>query len=545
MAQLTFSRGSGPVFRVLLHSSSTKLGRGAHCDVVLDDPEISREHAAIYRIEGKFHLKKLGQATLQINGKEVESHTLKPGDELRLGPWLAKFSETHSAADAEEDTVVTDGSHSQTQAVAKGPGGLWVQDWCLMLSEPARPPRRLKFNSQALTVGAHEKNDIVVQDPYASSRHLKILLGDGRVQVFDLASTNGVFVNGVKVREAELEAGQSLKFGQCEIAISTEEKFEKTQPKEIDRFYGMVGASLEMRSLYALLEKVAPPEAGILILGESGTGKELVAGAIHKLSPRARGPLVAINCGAISPELIESELFGHEKGAFTGALRQHDGAFGQARGGTLFLDEVGELPLELQPKLLRVLENRSYRRVGGSEELQADVRVVAATHRDLAKAVKEKRFREDLFFRLFIMPIHLPPLRERKEDLPLLCAKFLGEFSSGALPKKLSPEAFALLREHDFPGNVRELRNVLLRAVILSPGEIIEVKDLAFPQKLAQAVPGGVSLETMEEMEKRLVLKALTVHSWNKARAAEALGVAKSTLFAKIKLYDLREPTES
>lgn len=543
MAHLLFRRGAESLFRIVLQSSATKIGRSSKCDIVLADPELSREHAALYTIEGHYLLKKLGQSSVTLNGKEIESQSLKEGDEIGLGPWTARFFEKSDALGlVEEATEVTGAGVSVTQAVAKGPKGLWVKELRLQVIEPSKPPRAVPFRSESLNVGASDKNDLVLQDSFVSSRHIKLTCRDGQVRVFDLGSTNGTFVNGVKVKEAELEEGQVLKLGQSELRLVGEEKLEASSAKSLNRFCGMVGSSLEMQELYGLLERVAPTEAGVLILGESGTGKELVARAIHGLSPRARGPLVAINCGAISPELIESELFGHEKGAFTGALRQHDGAFGQAKGGTLFLDEIGELPLELQPKLLRVLENRRYRRVGGEEELSADVRIVAATHRDLAAAVREGRFREDLFFRLFVMPVYLPPLRDRREDLPLLCEQFLREFAPGS-PKHLSPEALNKLQDHEYPGNIRELRNVLLRAAILAKGDTLKPEDILFPQDYA-AGGRGAALQTLEEMERRLVLKALTAAAWNKAKAAETLGVAKSTLFAKIKLYDLEEPTE-
>lgn len=212
-------------------------------------------------------------------------------------------------------------------------------------------------------------------------------------------------------------------------------------------------------------------------------------------------------------------------------------------GGTLFLDEIGELPLELQPKLLRVLENKSYRRVGGTEELPANVRIVTATHRELSQMVKERKFREDLFFRLFVLPMVISPLRTRMEDLELLVEVFLREFSPPGTPKKIHPEALKKLRAHPFPGNVRELRNVLLRGVVLSKGEEIGAEDLLFPENFSKEndldIPLG--LVKLEEMERKMVQRALTVHSWNKSQAAESLGIAKSTLFAKIKLYGLEE----
>jgi DNA-binding NtrC family response regulator len=392
-----------------------------------------------------------------------------------------------------------------------------------------------------LSVGANETNDLVLQDPFISSRHLKLILKDGKVWIFDLLSTNGVFLNGVRVREAEWEVGAVVKAGQCQLTLletGQEVVLAPEVPKELG---GFTGNSPAMKQLYRLLERIGPTEATVLLLGESGTGKEVAARAVHQVSQRAQGPFVALNCGAISPELMESELFGHEKGAFTGAARRHEGAFGQARGGTLFLDEIGELPLDLQPKLLRVLENKSYRMVGGSEEISAEVRVVAATHRDLADLVKNKRFREDLFFRLFVFPVYVSPLREHLEDLSQLCLVFLQEFSPPGQMKNLSEEALKKLRQHDFPGNVRELRNVLLRAVILAEDGTIRPEHIVFPEKFSDTQrPFSFSgIEKLEDMERKLFLKALKTHGWNKAKAAESLGVAKSTLFAKIKLYEL------
>jgi DNA-binding NtrC family response regulator/pSer/pThr/pTyr-binding forkhead associated (FHA) protein len=545
MAQLVFTRGYDSVFRVRLQSNSTKIGRSDLCDVVLDDQEISREHAVVFSVEGQFLLRKLGKSPLLINGKEIQSQSLKDGDRIQLGRWEALFSIHHPKNRNEEKTQITESGEGNTQAVALRSQGLIVQELVLHIQESAKPPRYFPLQSEIVTLGASEKNDIVIDDPYISSRHLKIVQREGRVQLFDLGSTNGTWVNGVKVREAELEVGCSIKMGQCEATLISEEKIQSLVAVKTDQFCGLLGSSVVMQDLYGLLQRVGPTEAPVLILGESGTGKEIVARALHSLSSRVKKPFVAINCGAISPELMESELFGHEKGAFTGAERRHDGAFGQARGGTLFLDEIGELPLGLQPKLLRVLENKTYRRIGGAEELRSEVRIIAATHRDLAAAVQENRFREDLFFRLFVLPIHLPPLRERKEDIPLLVRSFLEEFSTSSTAKVLSPAAMARLMEHPYSGNVRELRNVLLRSMILSPGNKIDAQDLSFPQDFNKYSPRSQSLssplERLEDMEKRLILKALTTHNWNKARAAEALGIAKSTLFSKIKLYQLQD----
>ena len=549
MPHLLFSRGNNFFFRIILKSTSTKIGRSPESDVVLSDPEISREHAAVFLIEGQYFIKKLGQASVRVNGNEVQSQVLRGGEKISLGPWVAEFELSDVAPAPEEETVVTQPGVVQSQTVAISSRGIVSQNLYLHIQQPGKKLEIYPIRSEVITLGAADKNDIMLDDPYISSRHLKIIYQQGKLQVLDVGSTNGTYVNGVKVREAELEEGATIKVGNCQISLAHEDKIEAPAgPVKTEKFFGLVGKSKPMQELYGLLQRIGPTEATALILGESGTGKELVANAIHRLSSRTKGPFIAINCGAISPELIESELFGHEKGSFTGAQQQHEGAVGQAKGGTLFLDEIGELPLELQPKLLRVLENRSYRRVGGKEEIRADIRVIAATHRDLAKAVQEKKFREDLFFRLFVLPIVLKPLRERKEDIPILCAEFLKEFSINAQAKDLSPEALKKLVDHSFYGNVRELKNVLMRAFILSSGDKIQPQDLMFSDGLsAPETPKPVeeaSLEKLEDMERRLVLRTLVAHRWNKSKAAEALGVAKSTLFAKIKLYNLVEAEE-
>jgi DNA-binding NtrC family response regulator len=548
MSHLVFSKDAMPLFQVRLTGSSTKIGRSGQCDVVLSDPGISREHACIHRVEGQFFFKTLGSHKVQINQKEVEQALLKTGDEIRIGPWRISFKEKsaiYPQQTPEVPTQVTGAGAGQTQVVAQNSRGLWVQSTCLLVQQPNKPGQRIALQSGALAIGAASDNDLVLEDPYISSHHLKLAVGEEGVWVYDLGSTNGTYLGEARVREAQWDPELPLKVGACLLQLVEEGKREDLQPLATDYFCGMVGRSAGMQKLYGALQRIGPSETTVLILGESGSGKELVARALHQLSPRRTGPFVAINCGAIPRDLIESELFGHEKGAFTGAMRRHEGAFAQARGGTLFLDEIGELPLDLQPKLLRVLESRTFRRVGGSEELDADIRVVTATHRDLAERVKSKQFREDLFFRLFVFPLAVPALRERLEDIPLLAKSFLKEFSPGPLVPRLSDAALEKLMGHAFPGNVRELRNILLRGILFADGREIPAKALAFPQEFS--TPGKkedtfAGVQTLEAVERKMIERALSAHRWNKAQAAESLGVAKSTLFSKIRLYDLKDP---
>jgi len=314
--------------------------------------------------------------------------------------------------------------------------------------------------------------------------------------------------------------------------------------RQLGRFGSMVGTSTVMQRVYDLIEKGAPSDASVLLTGESGTGKELAAATIHALSRRRTRPFVAVNCGAVASSLIESELFGHERGAFTGATRRHQGFFEQADGGTLLLDEITEMPPELQVKLLRVLETGTLQRVGGSAQIGVDVRIVAASNRDPEQAVESGDLREDLYYRLNVFPIRMPPLREREDDLELLATHLLEELSKqDAREVRLSRQALDVMRMYSWPGNVRELRNVLQRAFILSDGVI---QPQALPPEITGDRPPQVGdsdvLEvqvgmSIAEAERRLIVATLEDVDGNKKRAAEVLGVSLKTLYNRLKAY--------
>ncbi|NUP90632.1 MAG: sigma-54-dependent Fis family transcriptional regulator [Candidatus Sumerlaeia bacterium] len=317
--------------------------------------------------------------------------------------------------------------------------------------------------------------------------------------------------------------------------------------RQLDAKYGfenIIGQSQAMQQVFHQVRQVAPTRASVLIQGESGTGKELIAHAIHQNSPRRRQPFIAVNCGALSPTLLESELFGHERGAFTGADQRRKGRFELAHGGTLFLDEISEISLDLQVKLLRVLQEQAFERVGGTETLRIDIRVIAATNRDIDAMVREERFREDLFYRLNVVRIVVPPLREREEDIPLLANAFLREFSeiNGKPLRPLSPKVIAALQAHRWPGNVRQLRNVIEGLVVMATGREITVKNLppdlrdAAPHGRTIALPAGIS---MREAEKEIIRAALRETDGNRARAAKMLGLGRKTLYRKMDLYGL------
>jgi DNA-binding NtrC family response regulator len=320
--------------------------------------------------------------------------------------------------------------------------------------------------------------------------------------------------------------------------------------QQLESKFGMeniVGESPAMKEVFEVVQQVAPTAVTVLLQGESGTGKELIAQAIHQLSPRSRQPMVTVHCAALTPTLLESELFGHEKGAYTGAYERRVGRFEQAQGGTLFLDEIGEIDATLQVKLLRFLGERTFERVGSNKTLTADVRVIAATNKNLSELVKAGTFREDLFYRLCVVEIRLPPLRERAADIPLLAQNFLREFAMamGKEVKDFTAEALEALINHSWPGNVRELRSALERAVVLCRGDRITVRDL--PASVRSEGPAAVTPKqllaqndlTVKEAEKQLIVRALKEAGGNRTLAAAKIGMSRRTLHRKLHSHHL------
>jgi len=324
---------------------------------------------------------------------------------------------------------------------------------------------------------------------------------------------------------------------------SRENKELRSKVQNQFRVDGMIGRSPAMVEVFDTIKQVAPSRATVLVQGESGTGKELAARAIHDLSPRAKEKFVAVHCASLTPELLASELFGHEKGAFTGAFERRIGRFEQAKGGTLFLDEIGEIDLTTQVKILRVLGERTFERVGGGETLVADVRLIAATNKDLSKLVAEGKFRDDLFFRLHVVPLTMPPLRDRKVDIPLLVHAFLQEtaLENGKPRRELSPEAMEKVLEYDWPGNVRELRTAVEHGVVMASGPQITLRDMpatlraakpAAAQPLPSTAADGLSLR---DTETSLILRALEDCRENRSEAAKKLGISRRTLHRRLK----------
>jgi DNA-binding NtrC family response regulator len=328
-------------------------------------------------------------------------------------------------------------------------------------------------------------------------------------------------------------------------ALDQENRILREQLRTRPGFGGLIGVSPKMQKVYKLIEKVSQHKYPVLILGESGTGKELVARSIHFSGPRSKEPFVPVDCSSLVPTLIESELFGYVKGAFTGAVQTKRGLIEAANGGTLFLDEIGDLPVEMQAKLLRVLQEREIKPVGSTDRRSIDIRVIAATNRDLEAAINNGSFRQDLYFRLNVVQVKLPPLRERKSDIPMLVHSFLEKFGDPErAPRTISEDAMRRLLAYDWPGNVRELENAIERAVALGSGPILHVGDLPSNLQISSPVPtaGSVAVVPIYEMERRAIFHALNETTWDKLAAARLLGIGKTTLYRKLKQYDSEKP---
>jgi len=374
--------------------------------------------------------------------------------------------------------------------------------------------------------------DVVLNDRSVSGLHAEITLTERGYRLRDLESSNGTFTGGLRVRDVDIPPRTTITVGQTQLRFIPLEDTVALALWRDTEYAGMVGKSWAMRRVFELIERIGPSDATVLVTGETGTGKELVAEAIHKGSRRASGPFVVLDCGAIPDHLIEAQLFGHERGAFTGATVSRAGVFERAHGGTLFLDEIGELPPEAQSKLLRAVETRVVRRIGGNESIRCDVRLVAATNRDLAVETNRGGFRPDLYYRIALARIEVPPLRDRLEDLGLLASRFADELTAGRVARPLPDDFLARAKRHAWPGNIRELRNAVQQALIApallelgdGPGHSLWSIDTSVPFKLAKQ-------RFVDEFDRRFMITLLEEHAWNISAAARATGVDRMSVY--------------
>jgi two-component system, NtrC family, response regulator GlrR len=393
------------------------------------------------------------------------------------------------------------------------------------------------------TIGSHSSNDLVIDDTTVSRFHAEVWIDDAGVRIRDLGSRNAVIVDGTRVVDGYLRDGSTIALGRAKLRH--EPRTVPAAPRLAERtsFGGLVGGSHAMRATYALLERAAASDVTVILEGETGTGKGAMADAIHAASTRKAGPFVVVDCGALTTSLLESELFGHERGAFTGADVRRIGALEEASGGTVFLDEIGELPPDLQPKLLRVLENREVRRVGQNSYTPIDVRVIAATHRDLRADVNSGRFRADLYYRLAVLPIPVPPLRQRTEDLAELVRVILEDLEAPAAVAAalLDPEHVQRLAAHAWPGNVRELRNHVERSVVLeSPEPVVVASDARAAGVAAHLKYADARRHAIDAFERAYLGEVLRAHDGKVAAAARTAGIARVYFYRLLQRHGLK-----
>jgi transcriptional regulator with GAF, ATPase, and Fis domain len=455
---------------------------------------------------------------------------------------------------------VSDESGLATAAAARKATKRTLRKSRIVVEDGPERGTRLDIASERVTIGSSVICDVTLSDESVSGTHCEIIASETGFLLRDLGSKSGTWVAGVRVREAWLEPGMPIRVGHTVIRFEHGAGTVDIDLSGREQFYDLVGHGVRMREIFAVLEKVAASDLTVLVRGETGTGKELVARAIHRASKRVQRPLIVQDCSAIPANLIESILFGHERGSFTGAADRRRGCFEVADGGTLFLDEIGELDLGLQPKLLRVLETREVQRVGGTKMIPVDVRVIAATNRDLRQMVNEGTFREDLYYRLSVVEVNLPPLRERPEDIPSLASQFLEDSAKRSSQPDviytISEDAMTKLQAYPWPGNVRELKNTIERAVSLANSPELGMHDLLPASQKTPPVflPGGTAEQFVEDgtpfkdAKQRVVdafeaqyLKALLdKHGDNITRSAKAAGLTRYHLRELAKRYGLR-----
>ena len=456
-----------------------------------------------------------------------------------------------------KDTSANRGAQSQTLVLAhEADGGiLRVRKTKLLVISGPLQGQEFVVGKEVFTIGSGKQNDLVLDDSTASRRHCEIEVGEEGYQIRDLDSTNGTLVQGVRVASAYLNPGAEFQVGKTRVIFCPLQESRDIPLSRNESFGAMIGRSVAMRRIFHLAETYAPTDATVMITGETGTGKEILAAEIHRHSQRARKPYIVIDCAAISKDLIESELFGHNKGAFTGANADRQGAFEHADGGTVFLDEIGDLNPELQPKLLRVLENREIRRVGDNRMRKINVRIICATNRKLDQEVNAGRFREDLYYRLSVVQIELPPLRRRRDDLPLLAKRFLTDLHGADAMSQVArfDETMDVLKRHDWPGNVRELRNLIEVAFYAAsrPVDLSAFLGLGrfLPAREAQSEAPSVSADRpfkdaksdlIEDFERKYLEDLLARNQNNISRSAREAGIERAYLQRLIRKYDMK-----
>ncbi len=532
MPQLHFHEGGSDLFVHVLRSGRTVLGRSDHCDVALPSDAISRVHCIVEERRDGWWLVDRSRHGTHVNGTAVEALQLKPDDEITLGPYRARFSVDRPDVLQSPTATAPAQPAIHEELVQVDTDGVAALMAHLRITKGPRHGELVQLVSARTRVGGPGATVQLDNELPGTALTVRVVRGRPMIEPGEGAA----FLAGERVREVTpAMPGEEVRIGEHAFVIELNAVHEASAERDV--FGDMVGNTSIMRRLFGVLQRVASHEAPVLLTGESGTGKELAARGLHDLGGRCAGQFVAVNCAAIAENLVESQLFGHERGAFTGATERTDGAFQRAAGGTLFLDEIGEMRLDLQAKLLRALESGEVRRVGGSGPEFPDVRLVAATNRHLPQMVQQGAFRQDLYFRLAVLTVRLPPLRERSNDIPALAQTLLRRHHPGA---RLSERASSALCGYPWPGNVRELRNVLTRAVVMG-GPEIGASDLEFNPWSFDAAPEAEPepRNTLRDRERALLADVLRECEGNRTHAARKLGIPRSSLLYRLNKHGL------
>lgn len=546
MPTLTFLKGDNELFVHVLRGGRTLIGRSDRCDVALPSDAISRTHCTVDKRPDGFVVVDRSKHGTELNGTPIDGEALlTDGDVIGVGAWQARFEEGADPSMSGQTATMPMVSMAHEELLEIRDETVAYVRARIVYDGGHRDGDAIQIDRSRVGVGGKGSSIEIGPDLPMNAMFVRVVRGRPMVE----PGHGAAFLEDQRVREiTPVLPGEVVRLG--DVTFRVEPYTVEESSKERPGFGAMVGNTPQMRRLFGILTRMAAHDAPVLLTGESGTGKELAATGLHEAGPRVDGPFVAINCAAVADTLFESELFGHEKGAFTGATARSDGAFQRADGGTLFLDEVGEMRLDLQAKLLRALESGEVRRVGGHEPSYPDVRVVAATNRHLPSMIREGTFRQDLYYRLEVLTVRLPALRERREDIPAIAKALLRRNHPGA---RLSPEAVDALVQYDWPGNIRELRNVLTRAFVMTGGAIgpgdLTFNPWAFEETQAMPAPVRPSTQTIADQhssrdaeERSLILKALQESNGNRTAAARALGMPRSSLLYKLKRLNIVYP---
>lgn len=533
MIELVFSRDGRPCLRQQMGEQPLTIGRDSDNQVQLTDEDISRKHVRIEWKDGKYVATDLSRNGTYLNNQQINTSSVNVGDTLTLGRWTVDIVETNS--ETKELTVIAPKQPTSILNFDTQSRMIASQHLSLAITTPDDVQKNIHLKQSELIFGSMESCDVEINDPFVSRRHCRIVHRNERVVLMDMGSTNGTYVDNIRVDHVSLPAEGSFRIGKTTIDYKLDRHTEAIRPSTEFSLGPMIGKSETMREVFTLIEKVAPSDATVLITGESGTGKDLAARLLHQMSHRAARPFISVNCGAIPSSIIESQLFGHERGSFTGAVERMSGLIEQANGGTLFLDEIGEMPLELQTRLLHVIENKKIRRLGGKEDIEIDFRLVAATNKELQRLAGDGRFREDLFYRLYVVPIYLTPLRNRGDDMKILAERFIKELSPSNTTMRLADDAMNKLVSHNWPGNVRELKNVIQRAILFAAENTIDAKDISFAPLESKTIVEN----KLENKESNAITAAIRKYNGNQTKAAVELGIARTTLSAKVLKYHI------